>query len=84
MAGFGIVSAGLLIARMMCKIAIGVEVPQTRQEKMRAMAVELAIGLGPPLVQLIICKVFVMPRSLIFAHPWTFSLFYSGPSIRDI
>ena len=56
MAGFGIVSAGLLIARMMCKIAIGVEVPQTRQEKIRAMAVELAIGQGPPLVQLIIRK----------------------------
>ncbi|CAL1697603.1 unnamed protein product [Somion occarium] len=53
-ARIGVVSAALVIARRLCKIATGTTVSSTRRDKQRAIMIDLAIGLVPPLSQLII------------------------------
>lgn len=60
MATIGIVSAGLLKSRMMYRITAGVVGPQTRGEAMRAHLTELVVGLGIPIIQLVICKRFYL------------------------
>jgi len=54
MARIGGVSAGLIIARRLCMITTGTTVRGSRRDKVRSVAIDLAIGLGIPIAQLII------------------------------
>ncbi|KAH8092655.1 STE3-domain-containing protein [Cristinia sonorae] len=53
-ARLGIVASGLIIARRLCKITTGTTTRGSRRDKMRSVSIDLAIGLGFPLAQLII------------------------------
>ena len=55
MARIGGVSAGLIIARRLCMITTGTTVQGSRRDRVRSVAIDLAIGLGIPIAQLIIC-----------------------------
>lgn len=68
MATIGIVSVGLLKFRMMYRITAGVVEPQTRGEAIRANLIELVVGLGIPLVQLVICKRFYLVLRVRYSH----------------
>ncbi|TCD64812.1 a-factor receptor [Steccherinum ochraceum] len=54
MARVGSVAAGLIIARRLCMITTGTTVHGSRRDKMRSVGIDLAIGLGLPIAQLII------------------------------
>ncbi|THH28485.1 hypothetical protein EUX98_g5709 [Antrodiella citrinella] len=54
MARTGGLAAGLIIARRLCMITTGITVRGTRRDKMRSVAIDLTIGLGIPIAQLII------------------------------
>ncbi|KAI0078437.1 STE3-domain-containing protein [Panus rudis PR-1116 ss-1] len=53
-APIGIIAAAMVISRRLCKIATGNTVTSTRRDKRRAIMIDLAIGLAPPLAQFII------------------------------
>ncbi|TCD61605.1 a-factor receptor [Steccherinum ochraceum] len=56
MARIGTVASGLVIARRLCMITTATTADISRREKIRSLIIELAIGAGIPLAQLIICQ----------------------------
>ncbi|THH33275.1 hypothetical protein EUX98_g924 [Antrodiella citrinella] len=87
MAGSGMVCSGLLISRTVCKIMTGAPVPQDRPEKIRALAIELAIGLGLPCLQLIVFYILQDQRYNIYegvgcfysiSVTWLYVVLYGG------
>lgn len=52
----GFLSAGLVIARRVSLIAISSVAYLSSEDKTRAMWIDLAIGLSPPIAQIIECE----------------------------
>ena len=82
MASIGIPAASLVIARRLCKIANGTTVRTTHQDRQRALMIDLAIWLTPPLSTLVICASGYSAQLPQCSLTFPLRLLHSRPPIR--